>query len=416
MNEISCDVAIIGAGTAGLAAERAARETGVKTLLIDDRFAGTTCATVGCMPSKLLLAAANAAHHVRKSCAFGIRTASPTIDGTAVMDRLRKERDDFIADTVKTIEQIPPRNRVGGRARFVDPTTLLLDNGYKILSKAIVVATGARPSLPKMFEALGDLVLTNETIFELRVLPRSVAVVGAGPLGLELAQALVRLDVDTAVFEQSDHLAALHDAVVAEELKSILSAEFPIRFGVKLDVTRTGKAARVSWSGRSTTSFDRVLVATGRPPQLKGLNLPSTASRWTSVAYRSLILRRCSVKTPRFSWPETSMGNVPSFTKRPCKALSRGGTRPPFPRFVQVSAPFPCRSCLPIRPWPRSVGRRRIRRSLALDLTIIRVARRLTRAPLGLSASIRMAQAVRSPGPYSSGLRWITSPFIGLGR
>jgi dihydrolipoamide dehydrogenase len=161
MNEISCDVAIIGAGTAGLAAEQAARETGVKTLLIDDRFAGTTCATVGCMPSKLLLAAANAAHHVRKSCAFGIRTASPAVDSAAVMDRLRKERDDFVADTVKTIEQIPPRNRVGGRARFVDPTTLMLDNGYKILAKAIVVATGACPSLPKMFEALGDLVLTN---------------------------------------------------------------------------------------------------------------------------------------------------------------------------------------------------------------------------------------------------------------
>jgi dihydrolipoamide dehydrogenase len=129
-----------------------------------------------------------------------------------------------------------------------------------------------------MFEALGDLVLTNETIFELRALPRSVAVVGAGDLGLGLAQALARLDVDIAVFEQSDHLAALHDAEVAEELKSVLSAEFPIRLGVKLDVTRTGNAACVSWSGCSTgtKSFDRVLVATGRPPQLQGLNLPST--------------------------------------------------------------------------------------------------------------------------------------------
>jgi pyruvate/2-oxoglutarate dehydrogenase complex dihydrolipoamide dehydrogenase (E3) component len=77
MNEISCDVAIIGAGTAGLAAEQAARETGVKTLLIDDRFAGTTCATVGCMPSKLLLAAANAAHHVRKSCLVSGRLHLP---------------------------------------------------------------------------------------------------------------------------------------------------------------------------------------------------------------------------------------------------------------------------------------------------------------------------------------------------
>ena len=80
---MKCDVAVIGAGTAGLAAERAARKVGAKTILIDDHFAGTTCATVGCMPSKLLIAAAKAAHRVREASIFGIR-ARPTIDGRAV--------------------------------------------------------------------------------------------------------------------------------------------------------------------------------------------------------------------------------------------------------------------------------------------------------------------------------------------
>ena len=129
-----------------------------------------------------------------------------------------------------------------------------------------------------MFEALGELVLTNETVFELRSLPRSIAVVGAGPLGLELAQALARLCVDTAVFEQGDHVAALRDAEGAKELGSILGAEFPIHSGVKLDVARESDIAHLLWSGSSSgaRSFERVLVATGRPPQLQDLDLATT--------------------------------------------------------------------------------------------------------------------------------------------
>jgi dihydrolipoamide dehydrogenase len=97
MDYLTCDVAIIGAGTAGLAAERAARKAGAKTLLIDDRFAGTTCASVGCMPSKLLIAAARAAFDARKASTFGIETKT-SVDGRAVMTRVRQERDWFVAE------------------------------------------------------------------------------------------------------------------------------------------------------------------------------------------------------------------------------------------------------------------------------------------------------------------------------
>ena len=90
---MNCDVAIVGAGTAGLAAERAARKAGAKTLLIDDRFAGTTCAAVGCMPWKLLIAAAGSAHSLRKASTFGIRISDMVVDGRAFMDRLRKDHE-----------------------------------------------------------------------------------------------------------------------------------------------------------------------------------------------------------------------------------------------------------------------------------------------------------------------------------
>ena len=277
MDHLSCDVAIIGAGTAGLAAERAARKAGAKTLLIDDRFAGTTCASVGCMPSKLLIAAADAALNARKASTFGIET-NTSVDGRAVMARVRKERDGFVAATLKSIEKIPAGICIRLRARFSDKTTLTLDDGRKVSAKAIVIATGSRPSVPKPFQKLGEIVLTNETIFELESLPRSIAVVGAGPLGLELAQAMARLGVETVMFDQGDRIAALRDAAVAKSVRSVLGKEFPIHLGVKLEVEKDGDAARLSWSGASsgTASFERVLVAAGRPPALHDLNLAAS--------------------------------------------------------------------------------------------------------------------------------------------
>src|SRR3954451_200645 len=106
--DLQSDVAIIGAGTAGLAAERSARRAGARTLLIDDRFAGTTCTTVGCMPSKLLIAAADAAAAGRRAPLFGIKAADPVIDGAAVMRRVRAERDRFVANAKKSFDALPP--------------------------------------------------------------------------------------------------------------------------------------------------------------------------------------------------------------------------------------------------------------------------------------------------------------------
>ena len=163
------------------------------------------------------------------------------MDGRAVLARVRKERDRFVAETLKSIEKLPAGICVKQRARFSDATTLALEDGRKVSAKAIVIATGSRPSVPKEFEKLGDIVLTNETIFELRPLPRSIAVVGAGPLGLELAQAMARLGVETIMFDQGDQIAALRDAEVARSLRSVLGKEFPIHLGVKLDVEKDGR-------------------------------------------------------------------------------------------------------------------------------------------------------------------------------
>lgn len=271
MDDLTCDVAVIGAGTAGLGAEHHARKAGARTLLIDPVFAGTTCATVGCMPSKLLIAAADAARSANDAESFGIG-AHAVVDGTAVMRRLRRERDHFADGVRQTIADIPREIRLQGKAGFTAPGELQLDDGRSVAARAMVIASGASPAIPAAFDIVRNRILTNETLFELDDLPSSVAVIGAGPLGLELGQALARLGVRVEVFDRGGRLAGLADTEVSNELHACLSDEFPIHLGVAPEVSTAADGVALSWQGGGGT-FDRLLVAAGRPANLDGLNL-----------------------------------------------------------------------------------------------------------------------------------------------
>jgi dihydrolipoamide dehydrogenase len=277
MVDLTCDVAIIGAGTAGLAAELRARRDGAKTILIDKSFSGTTCTNVGCMPSKLLIAAGDAAHAAKSASVFGVE-ANPQIDGRAVLERLRTKRDEFIAGVKDSLDALPDGVKHKGHAHFVSPTRLATGADCFVQAKAIVIATGAKPSIPKFLGGLDERVLTNETLFELKDLPRSIGVIGAGPLGLELAQALARLGVIVTVFDESETLAGLDDHEVASALRAILEKEFVINLGVELSARRDGNDIELSWSGKSAgrATFDYVLAAAGRPPRLDDLGLEAS--------------------------------------------------------------------------------------------------------------------------------------------
>lgn len=277
MADLSCDVAVIGAGTAGLSAERRARALGAKTLLIDPEFAGTTCATVGCMPSKLLIAAADAARTAREAGVFGI-SAEPRVDGAAVMRRLRAERDRFVASVRSGIGDLSEGICHKDRASFIAPGRLRLDSGAEVEARATVIATGSRPLIPDAFGGLGERLLTNETLFELDELPRSVAAVGAGPLGLELAQALAGLGVEVTLFDSADVPGGLAKGPPAEALCAALEGEMTLRFGADVSAEADGDGVRVSWNGDSAR-FDKLLLAVGRPPALAGLNLEKAGLR-----------------------------------------------------------------------------------------------------------------------------------------
>ena len=275
---LRCDVAVIGAGTAGLAAERAARSNGANTLLIDPHFNGTTCATVGCMPSKLLIAASHAAHAARSSGQFGVEVRDVRIDGKAVMHRVRTERDRFVRLTQESFDEIPDGVRLRGLAKFVDARTLSLDDGRTIEAASIVIATGSSPSVPEAFSKLGNRILTNETIFDLEDLPNSLAVIGSGSIGLELAQAMARLGVEVSLFDNGNRLGGIRCDKVHAALKKAIKDDLRLVLNVEIKPSAVDDGIRIEWSGDSSgdATFDYALVATGRPPNLDSLNLAAT--------------------------------------------------------------------------------------------------------------------------------------------
>lgn len=276
MKTVSCDVAIIGAGSAGLAARAAATEAGAKTILIESGAGGTTCARCGCMPSKLLLAAAHAADAIPRGRPFGVIAAKPRINGKAVMARVRRERDHFVKTVLDDVARIPARDKVSGHARFASPTLLTVDDHTGIEAKAIIIATGARPALPGDLDSVRERVLTHETVFDLKTLPKSLAVIGAGPLGIEFAAAFARLGVRTTVFDVADSIGGLSDERVSAAVLKTLRQEFDIRLETPFEASRGRNGVKLSWKdgkkARSAT-FDYVLAATGRHPSIGGLDI-----------------------------------------------------------------------------------------------------------------------------------------------
>ncbi|HEY1327460.1 MAG TPA: dihydrolipoyl dehydrogenase [Casimicrobiaceae bacterium] len=289
MRTLETDVAVIGAGTAGLAAYRAVKSAGKRALIVEGGPYGTTCARVGCMPSKLLVAPAEALHGLERFAAFGFTLdAPPRVDGKAVMARVRRERDRFVGFVVEGVERLPAADKVRGYARFVDDHTLMVGPapdgaGSDTLIKAprIVIATGSSPVYPAAWRALGERLVVNDDVFEWQDLPQSVAVFGPGVIGLELGQALHRLGVRVKIFGRGGGVGPLADPQVLECARRLFGAELYLDTDARAEVGRDGDAVVVTYRALdgSTQSerFDYLLAATGRRPNVQGLDLANTS-------------------------------------------------------------------------------------------------------------------------------------------
>jgi dihydrolipoamide dehydrogenase len=282
MKALHVDVAIIGSGTAGLVAYHAAKAAGASVAMVESGAYGSTCARVGCMPSKLLIAAAEAAHAAKTSPAFGVHIDGIRVDGREVMARVRSERNRFVGFVMRDIEAFPQTDRVRGHARFVDDHTLLIDDGRRIVAKSVVIATGSRGSYPESFKKLGDRLVVNDDVFDWQDLPESVAVLGPGIIGLELGQALHRLGVRVVVLGRGGRVGPIADPEIRAYAVATFNREFTLEPDAHIvDMRREDDRVairRVTADGADKSEyFDYVLAATGRVPNVAGIGLEQTS-------------------------------------------------------------------------------------------------------------------------------------------
>ena len=282
MQQRHVDIAIIGAGTAGLSAYSAARKYTDDLLLIEAETYGTTCARVGCMPSKLLIAAADHAHVAKMGDVFGVTYAEPVIDGVAVMQRLRRERDRFVASVVESVDDFPAEHKLLGRAKFLSQSALTViqqdGTSIQINAKRIVIATGSSSFIPEMLNAAAPRLLVSDDVFEWSDLPKSIAIFGPGVIGLELGQALSRLGVKVALFGKSGELAAIKDPVICQYADMEFNREFYLDLKATIEsVDADADGVNIRYAHRQkgmiTEQFDYVLATTGRRPNILGLDL-----------------------------------------------------------------------------------------------------------------------------------------------
>ncbi len=278
------DVAIIGAGSAGLNARREIEKAGGSWVLIESGAYGTTCARVGCMPSKLLIAAADAAHEITEAEKFGIKAGNITIDDQAVLGRVRSERDRFVSFVVADTEALPEENRVIGRAKFIGATQLQIDDHTQIDANSVVIASGSSPVIPHPFDKIREHIIINDDVFMLETLPKSMAVIGTGIIGLELGMALSRLGVQMTFFGRSNRIGPFTDPAVQSSVSELLGSQLDFHLCTKIDQADvTAEGITLGWNGpndeRQINTFEKVLVAAGRRPNLLDLNLESAGAQ-----------------------------------------------------------------------------------------------------------------------------------------
>ena len=271
------DICVIGAGSGGLSVAAAASAFGVPVVLVEKSKMGGDCLNTGCVPSKSLLAAAKRARAMAQARPFGLAAPPVEIDFAKVHERVHdviaaiapndsKER--FTGLGVRVIE---------GMARFRDAGTVVVDGGIEIKARRFVIATGSSPALPPIPGLKETPHLTNETVFDLTVRPDHLVVIGAGPIGLELAQAFRRFGAKVTVLEAAQPLAREDPECAAILLDELVREDIAIRTGatvVRVEVAGQGVRVLVRGAaGEEAIEGSHLLVATGRRANVDDLGL-----------------------------------------------------------------------------------------------------------------------------------------------
>ena len=270
---------VIGAGAGGLVSSYIAAAVKAKVVLIERHKMGGDCLNTGCVPSKALIRSARLISDARHSQRFGIASMPAQFDFAEVMLRVQR-----VVSSVAPHDSIERYESLGvecitGDARIVSPW-LVQVNGQTISARAIIVATGAKPLVPKLPGLDQIRYLTSDTLWDLRVLPKRLLVLGGGPIGCELAQAFARFGANVTIVEMADKLLAREDSDVSSALRTALEAD-----GVTLALshkavefkksagTNGGVLVAENGGNKVEFEFDEVIIALGRKANVDGFGL-----------------------------------------------------------------------------------------------------------------------------------------------
>jgi pyruvate/2-oxoglutarate dehydrogenase complex dihydrolipoamide dehydrogenase (E3) component len=270
------DICVIGAGAGGLSVAIAAAALKVPVVLVERGRMGGECLNTGCVPSKALLAAGKRAEAIRRAMPFGVGPACPAVDFAQVHRHVEGVMATLAPnDSVARLVGLGVRV-IAGTGRFVDPDTVAVGDDIKIRARRVVLATGSVPALPPIAGLEQIPYLTNETIFGLTECPAHLIVIGAGPAGLELAQAHRRLGARVTVLEAAASLSRQDPECAAIVVNQLRREGVAIQEGFTVESVDQGANIRVRLagpSGKQTIEGSHVLIATGRRPSVEALDL-----------------------------------------------------------------------------------------------------------------------------------------------
>ncbi len=283
---LHADLCIIGAGPGGLSLAAGAAQIGASVVLVEEGQMGGDCLHYGCVPSKALIAAARAAQAHRDSSRFGVAAHEPEIDYAAVMDRVEAAIATIAPhDSVERFEGLGVRV-LRARGRFTGPREVAAGD-HRIVARRFVIATGSSPAVPPIPGLDAVPYLTNETLWQNRVRPEHLIVIGGGPIGIELAQAHRRLGCRVTVVEAARALGR-EDPEIAEVALDRLRAEgVSIREEAKVvSVDRGPAGVSLALAGGEKITGSHVLVAVGRRPNVEDLGLDAAGVAFDRVGVR----------------------------------------------------------------------------------------------------------------------------------
>ncbi len=272
MERIKTDICVIGAGSGGLSVASGAVQMGARVVLVEGGEMGGDCLNYGCVPSKALIAAGKHAHAMQTGAPFGVTPVTPQVDYAAAKDHVR-----HAIDTIAPVDSQERFEGLGVRvirawARFVSETELEAGDVI-ITARRFVIATGSSPLVPPIPGLDGVTHYTNETIFDLRERPDHLIVVGGGPIGMELAQAHVRLGSKVTVIEGDRALSKDDPEAAAIVLERLRGEGVEIIEGAQAQKVASGEGGVTVTTGKGEVTGSHLLIAVGRKVNLARLDL-----------------------------------------------------------------------------------------------------------------------------------------------